>query len=428
MRTDIISFTDRGYELAGLLAEKLGAVAVRCGRECSLGEWVREAFARADALIYVGAVGICVRTIAPYIESKTNDPAVLVIDETGRYVIPILSGHLGGANDLARRIASITGAEAVITTATDRRNVFSVDAWARIQGCHVENPGKIKAVSSKILSDRDIVIESDYPIAGEVPEHVNVRIRKEKADGFTVTGGKSEVKSGPMGNERDVNKENGSLAACGKPEVKSGPMGNPDEAEKENGSLAAGGKEDADVILTIDCEAAGDDNKNSLRIIPKIVCAGVGCRKGISARNVEHAVREAFAQAGVSEHALCGLFSIDLKKDEEGLLEFCRERKIGLVTFAAERLAEVSGEFTQSAFVREITGVDNVCERSAVLGAAINARGTGAKSYTAGVNMEAAASSDRLIFRKHAYDGVTVALAVRDFEPDFVWQEPVQQE
>ena len=175
MQVRIISFTDRGQQLAELLADRLCGTATRCGRDCSLAEWVRDAFDSADALIYVGAVGICVRTIAPYIKSKTRDPAVVVIDETGRYVIPVLSGHLGGANDLARRIARLTGAEPVITTATDLAHAFSVDAWARIQGCVVENPGRIKAVSSKILAGDDIVIASDYPISGEVPEHVIVR-------------------------------------------------------------------------------------------------------------------------------------------------------------------------------------------------------------------------------------------------------------
>ena len=97
MQVRIISFTDRGQQLAELLADRLCGTATRCGRDCSLAEWVRDAFDSADALIYVGAVGICVRTIAPYIKSKTRDPAVVVIDETGRYVIPVLSGHLGGA-------------------------------------------------------------------------------------------------------------------------------------------------------------------------------------------------------------------------------------------------------------------------------------------------------------------------------------------
>ena len=401
MQVRIISFTDRGQQLAELLADRLCGTATRCGRDCSLSEWVRDAFDSADALIYVGAVGICVRTIAPYIKSKTRDPAVVVIDETGRYVIPVLSGHLGGANDLARRIARLTGAEPVITTATDLAHAFSVDAWARIQGCVVENPGRIKYVSSKILSGDDIVIVSDFPISGEVPEHVIVRVFRD-AESRNACIRARNCCPGMYGSidERDER------AAC-EAEDSDAASGKADDSVAHEGiderdERAACEAEDADAALTI-CHR-DTVNVQILRIVPRIVCAGVGCRRGIPARNIENAIRTAFEEACISENALCGVFSIDIKANEEGLREFCESRRLPFVTFSAEDLMSVTGTFTQSAFVKEITGVDNVCERSAVLGA--------------GSDCE-----DSLIFRKHVYDGVTVALAVRSFAPDFRWTE-----
>ena len=397
MQVRIISFTDRGQQLAELLADRLCGTATRCGRDCSLAEWVRDAFDSADALIYVGAVGICVRTIAPYIKSKTRDPAVVVIDETGRYVIPVLSGHLGGANDLARRIARLTGAEPVITTATDLAHAFSVDAWARIQGCVVVNPGRIKYVSSKILAGDDIVIASEYPISGEVPEHVIVRECRDAESRNTCIRGRNCCPGMHCGiderDERTVCEIEDSDATFGKADD-SVVHGGIDEHDERLVCEA----EDADAALTI-CRR-DTENVQVLRIVPRIVCAGVGCRRGIPARNVENAIRTAFEEAHISENALCGVFSIDIKANEEGLREFCESRRLSLVTFSAEDLMNVTGTFTQSAFVKEITGVDNVCERSAVLGA--------------GSDCE-----DSLIFRKHAYDGVTVALAVRTFAPDF---------
>lgn len=401
MQVRIISFKDRGQQLAELLADRLCGTATRCGRDCSLAEWVRDAFDSADALIYVGAVGICVRTIAPYIKSKTRDPAVVVIDETGRYVIPVLSGHLGGANDLARRIARLTGAEPVITTATDLAHAFSVDAWARIQGCVVENPGRIKYVSSKILSGDDIVIVSDFPISGEVPEHVIVRVFRDAESRNACIRGRNccPVMYGSIDehDERTVCEIEDSDATFGKADD-SVVHGGIDEHDERLVCEA----EDADAILTI--RRRDSQNGKTLRIVPRIVCAGVGCRRGIPARNVENAIRTAFEEAHISENALCGVFSIDIKANEEGLREFCESRRLPLVTFSAEDLMNVTGTFTQSAFVKEITGVDNVCERSAVLGA--------------GSDCE-----DSLIFRKHVYDGVTVALAVRTFAPDFRWTE-----
>lgn len=86
-------------------------------------------FSSMDALIFVGACGIAVREIAPYVKSKKTDPAVVCIDEAGRFVIPLLSGHIGGANALAVKLAEKLGGTAVVTTATDVRGKFSVDAW-----------------------------------------------------------------------------------------------------------------------------------------------------------------------------------------------------------------------------------------------------------------------------------------------------------
>ena len=122
--------------------------------------------------MYTIAAGIAVRAIAPFVRDKAVDPAVIVVDETGKFVIPILSGHLGGANMLASRLADEIGAEAVITTATDRNNVFSVDDWARAQRMRVENVPLIKKISACILSGGTIRVESKFSIAGDVPEHV----------------------------------------------------------------------------------------------------------------------------------------------------------------------------------------------------------------------------------------------------------------
>ena len=106
-----IAFSEKGFALAQKIADTIGAEARRSGYAPDGGgspmdvhQWTAEHFNEADALIYVGAAGIAVRAIAPYVKDKTTDPAVVVIDEQALHVIPLLSGHLGGANDLARRI------------------------------------------------------------------------------------------------------------------------------------------------------------------------------------------------------------------------------------------------------------------------------------------------------------------------------------
>ena len=119
-------------------------------------QWTRERFYAADALLFIGACGIAVRAIAPLIRDKATDPAVVVMDEMGRHVIPILSGHMGGANDLALLIAQKTGAAPVITTATDVRGIPAIDSWAMAHDCAIQNPSAIKAVSAAALDGQRI--------------------------------------------------------------------------------------------------------------------------------------------------------------------------------------------------------------------------------------------------------------------------------
>ena len=140
MEIELLAFTDKGFALAERLAAVLGGRALRCNAPDSLAVWTQRAFSRAQALVFVGAAGIAVRAIAPYILHKAHDPAVVVVDECARFAVPILSGHLGGANALARRISACCGAAPVLTTATDANGVFAVDEWARLQGMRLLNP------------------------------------------------------------------------------------------------------------------------------------------------------------------------------------------------------------------------------------------------------------------------------------------------
>ena len=168
-----LAFTEKGMALAHRLARALPGSVSRCGAGgVRLAEWTSTQFAQADALIFVGAVGIAVRAIAPHCKSKASDPAVVVLDECGRFAVPILSGHLGGANDLARALAAVCGAVPVITTATDANGLFAVDEWAKHQHCLVAEPARIKKVSSALLAGRTVRFASDWPIQGTPPAGV----------------------------------------------------------------------------------------------------------------------------------------------------------------------------------------------------------------------------------------------------------------
>ena len=182
-----IAFTETGLKLAERLALSYPGSVSRGGKNgVKLSDWTAENFQKSDALIFIGAVGIAVRAIAPHCKSKATDPAVIVLDERGRFSIPILSGHLGGANDLAKKLASICGAVPVITTATDVEGVFAVDEWAKAQNCHVLEPERIKTVSSTLLADKVVYYDSQWKITGTQPENVFPADENHQAD-FSVT-------------------------------------------------------------------------------------------------------------------------------------------------------------------------------------------------------------------------------------------------
>lgn len=127
-----------------------------------------EAFANMDALIFVGACGVAVRSIAPFVRDKKTDPAVLCLDERASFVIPLLSGHIGGANALAARLAGALGAKAVITTATDVNGKFAVDAWAAQNGCAIEDFALAKRFAAEIL-EHDLPLCSEFPVCPPLP-------------------------------------------------------------------------------------------------------------------------------------------------------------------------------------------------------------------------------------------------------------------
>ncbi len=144
-----IAFTEKGQSWSG-------ALGVPVDRGIPVREWARTHFDEADALLFIGACGIAVRAIAPLVKDKTTDPAVVVMDEAGQFVIPLLSGHIGGANALAQRVAELTGATPVITTATDVRGVPAIDSWAVENDLAIENPRAIQNVSSAALAGRSV--------------------------------------------------------------------------------------------------------------------------------------------------------------------------------------------------------------------------------------------------------------------------------
>lgn len=356
MRLSIISFTESGKKLSERIAEKLPlmtepllytkyeecrksrAVSSVLFVEKPVGDWAREQMQENNALLFIGACGIAVRAIAPCLTDKLHDVPVLVMDERGRYVIPILSGHVGGANELAGYLAGQTGAEAVITTATDINGKFAVDLFAKRNSFFIENKNGIVKVSSKALAGEVITISIE-------PGH--------GTDGM----GKSCLSPG--------------IRLVDYP---------------PNGFV--------DVVIT----SKEDKFEASLLLRPKEYVIGFGCKKGKAAEEIRAFITKKMEELGITTARIYAVASISLKSEEPGIVRWCSKEGIPFLTYTAGELQDVKGSFKGSSFVKEKTGVDNVCERAA---------------------LKACGDKGKLITAKYAENGMTIAVAKREWEVCF---------
>jgi cobalt-precorrin 5A hydrolase len=318
MKIIIISFTKKGYELSERLSKSVphDIQLIFKGRDSScdqsLTEICGDAFEKGIALVFIGAAGIAVRSIAEFVRDKLKDPPVIVIDETGSFVIPVLSGHMGGANELALEIASASGAVPVITTATDINGAFSVDLFAKENGLSIADREGIARVSSTALEGRPVTISiKDYP----PKEPVDVLISDEVMPGFS-----------------------------------------------------------------------------SIRLCPKKYALGIGCRRGKSFSELRAFAEKVLEEHGIDISDVGAVATIDIKKDEEGIVRLSEYLRAPLITFEASVLARVPGSFSSSERVLRAVGVDNVCERAAAA---------------------AAGRDHELAVKKTAADGMTIAVALR---------------
>ena len=172
MKIASIAFTENGAKIVKMLVREIGVKGYvfekykTDGLETfnNVSSLVRDIFKKYNAIVFVGACGIAVRSIAPCVKDKAKDPAVVVVDEKGNFAIPILSGHIGGANDLSEKIATLTSGVAVITTATDINKKFSVDTFAVRNNLHIGDTKLIKEISSRILNDKKVGLYTDYEL------------------------------------------------------------------------------------------------------------------------------------------------------------------------------------------------------------------------------------------------------------------------
>ena len=371
------------------ISQRYGYVTDGCQSLCiqkmpDMKEFIAEAFRRRLPILFIGATGIAVRLVAEHVKDKFIDSPVLVMDVKRKFVIPLLSGHVGGANELAVLIAERTGAVPVITTGSDVWGRLSVDVFAKRNGFSILNREAVKHVAENILCGNSVCmwihpdvkfvkppvsLDLEVVTGDTVPDNVDVVVLSD-ADGVC---------------ERDDVGDDNSLGDADSGVCES------DDASVKN-------------LQNLKNRLVDEPEKAPLILVPKTYCVGIGCKYGKTFDELS-----VFLEENLSSEVRENMFaiaSIDLKKDEIGLMELAQYHHIPFVTYTAEELAAVPGEFSESEFVREKTGVSNVCERAAVKCATSAKKG---KSAGKGGVLDGGV----LICKKIAKDGITVAVAKR---------------
>ncbi|MGI9953214.1 cobalt-precorrin 5A hydrolase [Moorellaceae bacterium AZ2] len=283
--------------------------------EGSLTSFCAHLWSGYRGLVFIMAAGIVVRCLAPYLEHKHKDPAVVVLDEEGRYAISLLGGHLGGANDLARRIAAILGGTPVITTASDVQGLPALDVVARELSCRPVPERRMTKVMAAMVKGKRVGFWAEEPWRERL---------LQKMPGLEIH---------PLEDFRPEDAEAGVLVTSRRVPLPPGPW---------------------------------------LFWRPRELVAGIGCRRGADRQAILAALGQALKAAGRSRWSLRALATVELKAREEGLLAAARQLGIPLLTFKKEVLARALREQPQlshSSVVEGKIGIGGVCEPAAWLAA-----------------------------------------------------------
>ncbi len=312
MRLACITFTDKGFELGKRLSKVHSTkykIEHYANSELAEGikDFLKKQWKKFDGFIFISASGIAVRMISPYIKSKTIDPAVVVVDDMARFSISLLSGHLGGANEIAEWIGEKTGSIPVITTASDNREIESVDMFAKANNYYLEDMDSVTKITSLMVNGRRVGL---YTEDSQVINYHNI----EKV---------SDIK-------------------------------NIDE------SLSG-------VIIVSSKEVLPQVTIPYTILRPKNINIGIGCRKGVHVDNIIKAIESVLKSKNLSKKSIRALGTVEVKKNEKGIIKVAEYFESPLKIFTLEQIKDVEDMFQKSQFVKDTIGVYSVSEPSAYL-------------------------------------------------------------
>ena len=311
MNLACLSFTDKGK----LLGERLLSICdnykvehiSNSEAEGGIKGFLESSWSKYDGFIFISATGIAVRLINPYIESKAKDPAIVVVDDEGKFSISLLSGHLGGANEIAKTIGGYLGATSVITTASDNRGIDSIDMFAKENDYYIEDLSTVTKITSMMVNNKVVGIYTEDEKLIRYPNLIKVddlRDIDNSIEGIIIITSNKEISS-------------------------------------------------LDIPYTI--------------LRPKNINIGIGCRKGVGVEVIMEAIDLALNKSNLSSESIKSMGTVEIKKDEAGIIEAAEHYNCPLRIFTIKELLPLEDMFQKSQFVKDTIGVSSVSEPCAYL-------------------------------------------------------------
>lgn len=298
--------------------------------EGKLSDFTKVLFEKYEVIIFIMATGIVVRSISSHIKSKLEDPAILVIDEKGKNVISLLSGHMGGANEMTIYISNLINANPVITTATDVNDKSSLDMISKNLDAYIPDfRNNVKDINYLLVNYGrvGIYIDGDY----------SVDIR-----GFEIIKNINDFRS-------------------------------LDRLDK--------------IIYITNKNKIDIKDKRILKIVPKDIVIGIGCRRNTPYEELKIALEDILNKFNIDKNAIKKIGSVEIKKDEEAIITLSENLNVPFETISIEAIKKIEDKFEKSEFVKKNIGVYCVAEPVAYI-----------------------LSNNNLIVKKHKYKGITFSM------------------
>ena len=344
----ILSITNNGRELALRIKEIMKDVDVFFIKKDTdyksdevivvnqgLKEFISQIFDKYDYLVFIMATGIVVRTIAPLIISKFSDPAILVMDEKGNNIISLLSGHMGGANEMTLYMSDLLNSHPVITTATDVNKKSSLDMIAKKLNGHIDDfRDNVLKINSMLVNNEEVHLYIDG----------NYKINHQ---GFTLYDEKTDL-------------------------------------DKVRNLVIVTNKKDINKILNKNIENL---NEKIIKVTPKDIVIGVGCKKNTDSDHMKNSLIKFLAEYNIDINAVKEIGSIEIKKDEKAIIDLAKFLDVKFKTFSVEEISKVDYLYEKSDWVKKNVGVYSVSDPVAHL-----------------------LSEGRVIINKQKYDGITFSI------------------